>query len=72
MSLKDLKYANITYSYQYHNIQSYIRSFTMETSRNGLKRYSYSVSHFNEDAKISYKNCFKEIYEENEKIDKIL
>jgi len=72
MSMKDLKYANISYRYQYHVIQSYIRSFTMETTKNGLKKYSYSVSHFNEDAYISNQICLKEIYEENEKKDKIL
>ena len=44
----------------------------METARNGLKKYNYSVSHFNEDAKISNQICFVEIYEENEKKDKIL
>ena len=67
MSMKDLKYANISYRYQYHVIQSYTRSFTMETAKNGLKKYSYSVSHFNEDAYISNQICLKEIYEENEK-----
>ena len=67
MSMKDLKYSNISYRYQYHVIQSYIRSFTMETAKNDLKKYSYSVSHFNKDAYISNQTCLKEIYEENEK-----
>ena len=72
MSMKDLQYANISYSYQYHAIKSYIRSFTMENARNGLKKYKYSVSHLDEDMYISNQTCFTEIFEENGKKDKIL
>jgi len=50
MSMKDLKYVNITYRAQYDCIKSYKRSFIMETTRNGLKKYCYSISHINEDA----------------------
>ena len=72
MSMKDLKYANITYRDQYNIINSYKRSFIMETTRNGLKKYYYSISHINEDSYKSNQICFEEIYEEKENKDKIL
>ena len=72
MSMKDLQYVNITYTSQYNIIESYSRTFTMKTTRKGLRKYCYSESHFNEDAKISNIICLKEKYEEKENGNKVL
>ena len=72
MSMKDLKYVNIIYISQYNIIESYSRTFVMETKRNGLRKYCYSESHYNEDALISNKICLKEKYEEKENGNKVL
>ena len=71
-SMKDLKYVNISYEFQYNVIESYSRTFVMETTRNGLRKYSYTESHYNEDALDSDKICLKEKYEEKENGNKVL
>ena len=72
MSIQNLYYINITYRYQYHIFKYYIRTFTMETTNNGMKNYCYSVGHINEDANNINEICFIEKYEEKKNKVKIL
>ena len=72
MSMNNLININISYLSQYKFLISYERIFTMEITKNGLRKYRYTENHLNEDALIYKKICLEEIFEEKENGNKIL
>lgn len=72
LSMKDLNNIIISYSSQDGVEQSLHRTFAMNTTINGLRKYSYYESHFNADARICEKICLGEKFEEKKNGNKIL
>ena len=72
MSMNDLININISYSSQYKFPTHYKKIFVMETTKSGLRKYSYTENRLNEDARIFKKICLEEKYEQKEDGNKIL